>query len=243
MLYFLVALFASALGSVTGIGGGLIIRPALTVMGFDVGLATFTSAASVFVMSCFSIVARRVWKTDIEMSSLGLLAVGSIAGAFAGAYILSFLQPVVVSLLFILFLMVIGALLIAKKHFSVRNISNPWLKIGIGLVVGVTAGLFGIGGGLMLMIALMYLFGSKPKEAVVQSLFVAMLASAAALIQYVINGFADFSLLVYVLPGSILGSIFGLLVAKRMQENTVVVLLLMIVAAGIASQVFFVATY
>ena len=243
MLYFLVALFASTVGSLTGIGGGLIIRPALTVMGFDVGLATFTSAASVFVMSCFSIVTRRVWKTDIEMGSLGLLAVGSIAGAFAGAYILSFLGPVTVSILFILFLMAIGALLIAKKHFSVRSISNPWLKIGTGLVVGVTAGLFGIGGGLMLMIALMYLFGSKPKEAVVQSLFVVMLASAASLVQYTVNGFADFSLLVYVLPGSILGGVLGLFIAKRMQENTVVVLLLVIVAAGIASQAFFIATY
>jgi len=243
VLYFLVALFASALGSVTGIGGGLIIRPALTTMGFDVGLATFTSAASVFVMSCFSIVTRRVWRTDIKLGSLGLLAAGSIAGAFVGAYILSFLRSVTVGILFIIFLTVIGALLVAKKRFTARSISSPLLKIGIGLVVGVTAGLFGIGGGLMLMIALMYLFGSKPKEAVVQSLFVAMLASAASLVQYVINGFADFSLLVYVLPGSILGGLFGLFMSKRMQENTVIMLLLMIVAAGIVSQIFFVVTY
>ena len=242
LLYFITALLSATLGAISGIGGGLVMRPALSLMGVELGLATFTSAVAVFTMSIFSVVTRRVWKLGVPMKSLALVAAGSIAGAFAGAYALSFLQAITVSALFIAFLSAIGILLLIKNRFTVRSMKSPALMITVGAISGVFAGLFGIGGGLLLMIALMYLFGSRPKDAVVQSLFITMLTSAAALLQYGINGFANPDLLLYVIPGSLLGGLLGFWAIKLMRETAVTVVLLLIVIGGIASQIFLLAT-
>ncbi|MCL2870466.1 MAG: sulfite exporter TauE/SafE family protein [Coriobacteriia bacterium] len=242
MFFFIVALLSAAIGSVTGIGGGLIIRPSLSVLGADIGLASFTSAACVFVMSAVSITTRRVWETNIEFRHLIFLAAGTIVGAFAGAYVLLFLSPVLISVLFIVVMIAIGVLLVLRRYIRPRITTNPFLGAAIGLITGFFSGLFGIGGGPLQMVALMYLFGSKPKDAVLQSLFIAMLASAAALIQYSINGFADFSLLLYVIPGGILGGLIGGVVSKYIKEGTVVVLLFVVIAAVIAGQVYLLAT-
>jgi uncharacterized membrane protein YfcA len=240
MLYFLTTLFAATFGSVTGIGGGLIVRPSLSLLGAGIGLASFTSAAAVFVMASISVTMRRVWRTGIELKHLGFLAVGSIMGAFLGAYILQFLTPLVVSVLMATVMTLIGVLLIVKRFFKPRVITNPFLSVALGVMTGFFAGLFGIGGGTLQMIVLMYLFGSKPKEAVVQSLFIAMLASAAALIQYSINGFADFSLLMYVIPAAVLGGLIGGVVSKRISARLVIVLLFTAILGVVASQVYLV---
>ena len=241
LLYFILALLSTAVGALSGIGGGLIIRPSLSLLGVSLGLATFTSAASVFVMSAVTVVARQAWKTSIKFGRLIYLAVGSVVGAFAGAYVLRFLSPVLVSVCLIAVMAFMGALLILKKYIKPRVITNPFLGSGVGFSTGFLSGLFGIGGGPFQMIALMFLFGSKPKEAVVQSLFIAMLASGASLIQYWFNGFADLSLLIYVLPGSILGGLVGYFVAKRVSDKFVVILLFMLVLVVIVSQVYVIA--
>jgi len=243
MLYFLVAMFATTIGAMSGIGGGLIIRPSLSLMGIGLGLATFTSAACVFAMSFVTATTRKVWKTNIPFKHLVFLATGSILGAFAGAYALLFLDAIVVSVLFIIAMIINIVLLRIRDSVQARTVTNPLLGIVVGFFAGLLAGLFGIGGGLVQMVALMYLYGSKPKEAVVQSLFIAMMSSGAALIQYWINGFADTSLLPYVIPGAILGGLIGGLIAKRMKDTQITALLYLLMVTVIVSQLVFVATY
>ena len=50
MIFFLIGLFSTIIGSIVGIGGGLIIRPALAGMGAAKSLASFTS--SIVVLPC-----------------------------------------------------------------------------------------------------------------------------------------------------------------------------------------------
>jgi len=243
MIYFLVALFATTIGAVSGIGGGLIIRPSLSLMGIGLGVATFTSAACVFVMSFVTATTRRVWKTDVPFKHLVFLAIGAIVGAFAGAYTLIFLDSITVAILFIASMVINIIMLRLRETVQSRTVTNPALGLGVGFATGFLAGLFGIGGGLVQMVALMYLYGSKPKDAVVQSLFIAMMSSGAALIQYTINGFADLSLLPYVIPGAILGGLIGGVIAKRMQDKTVTTLLYILMIVVIMSQIIYIATH
>ncbi|MCL2526563.1 MAG: sulfite exporter TauE/SafE family protein, partial [Coriobacteriia bacterium] len=220
---------AAALGAVTGIGGGLILRPSLSLMGADLGLATFTSAAAVFTMAVVSITTRRVWKTGIGMTRLATLAGGSIVGAFGGAFLLRFLSPLIVGLALLVTMIAMGALLLLKSRLKPRLIDSHLASAGVGAGTGLLSGLFGIGGGPFQMLALMLLFGSKPKDAVVQSLFIAMLASASALVQYVLAGIADASLLAFVLPGSVAGGLAGYALAKHLSDRVVVVMLFVVI--------------
>ena len=56
ILYFLIAIGATTVGSLTGMGGGVIIKPLMDVMqGFDVETIGVLSSITVFCMSVVSI--------------------------------------------------------------------------------------------------------------------------------------------------------------------------------------------
>lgn len=61
VLYFLIAIGATTVGSLTGMGGGVIIKPLMDVLhGFDVQTIGVLSSLTVFSMSVVSI-GKRCW--------------------------------------------------------------------------------------------------------------------------------------------------------------------------------------
>ena len=56
LVYFLIAICATTVGSLTGMGGGVIIKPLMDVLhGFDVQTIGVLSAITVFAMSVVSV--------------------------------------------------------------------------------------------------------------------------------------------------------------------------------------------
>lgn len=56
LIYFIIGLIATLIGSLAGLGGGIIIKPMLDLLGhFDVATITILSAATVFAMSIVSL--------------------------------------------------------------------------------------------------------------------------------------------------------------------------------------------
>lgn len=57
IIYFAISLLASIVGAICGVGGGIIIKPALDAMGtLDVSAINFLSACTVLSMSVVSVV-------------------------------------------------------------------------------------------------------------------------------------------------------------------------------------------
>ncbi|MBQ8765208.1 MAG: sulfite exporter TauE/SafE family protein, partial [Clostridia bacterium] len=57
IIYFLLALFATTIGSLTGMGGGVIIKPLMDVLGdFDVQTIGVISSITVFSMAIVSVI-------------------------------------------------------------------------------------------------------------------------------------------------------------------------------------------
>src|SRR5690625_6928452 len=66
-IYFVIGLFASAFGALAGLGGGVIIKPVLDLLGYyDVGTIGVLSAATVLSMTCVSLLSSI--KTDIKIN-------------------------------------------------------------------------------------------------------------------------------------------------------------------------------
>ncbi|HLQ75126.1 MAG TPA: sulfite exporter TauE/SafE family protein, partial [Alloiococcus sp.] len=56
LIYFAVGLIATIFGALAGLGGGVIIKPVLDLLGdYDVGTISVLSAATVFSMSVVSL--------------------------------------------------------------------------------------------------------------------------------------------------------------------------------------------
>ena len=89
ILYFLIAIGATTVGSLTGMGGGVIIKPLMDVIhGFDVQTIGVLSCITVFAMSLVSIGKQLLAKTEIPFQTAVPLAVGSVAGGMAGESLL-----------------------------------------------------------------------------------------------------------------------------------------------------------
>ena len=94
VFFLLVSLMASIIGSICGIGGGVIIKPLMDVSGMaTVAVSSFLSGCTVLSMSLYSVAKLMISKeSKINIRRSIPLVIGSIVGGFAGGQIFSFLQ-------------------------------------------------------------------------------------------------------------------------------------------------------
>ena len=85
LVYFLIAIGATTVGSLTGMGGGVIIKPVMDVIGaYDAATIGVLSSITVFSMSVVSIGKQMLAKRKIPFGTAVPLAVGSVAGGQLG---------------------------------------------------------------------------------------------------------------------------------------------------------------
>ena len=84
-VYFLIALFATTAGAMTGMGGGVIIKPLLDLLGgYDTATIGVLSSLTVLIMSLVSVAKQMLKKTEIVPGIAVPLALGSVAGGKSG---------------------------------------------------------------------------------------------------------------------------------------------------------------
>jgi uncharacterized membrane protein YfcA len=90
------------------------------------------------------------------------------------------------------------------------------LLVAIGLATGFTSGLFGVGGGLLLIPALIYLVGYTQHEATGISLAVLLPpVGLGAVIEYYRHGNVDLKVALIIAGAVLVGGWFGALLANR----------------------------
>ncbi|MCF6322862.1 MAG: sulfite exporter TauE/SafE family protein [Gammaproteobacteria bacterium] len=157
LYYLLLGIVAGTLAGMLGIGGGLIIVPALVIIfkaqGFDpsiiMHLALGTSLATIVVTSLSSIRTHHQrgavqWPVVIRLSA-GIM-VGALCGALlAGQFASDWLQK-----LFAIFALLVALqMALELRPEVVRDLPGCAALAGVGGVIGVVSALVGIGGGSM----------------------------------------------------------------------------------------------
>ena len=90
LLYFLIAIGATTVGALTGMGGGVIIKPVMDVIGaYDAATIGVLSSITVFSMSVVSIGKQMLARTRIPFAAAIPLAIGSVAGGQLGQMMLT----------------------------------------------------------------------------------------------------------------------------------------------------------
>ncbi len=236
-----VGLVAGVASGMFGIGGGVIIVPALSLLlGFELKAATGTSLAALLMpVSIFAVVAYNRagilrWRVAAPV------ALGLIGGAVAGANIALSLPTQTLQQLYGIFLVWIGwrfaeprkfyaayrAGLLGKKDPAAVALAemnaSPWILLAVGLGAGVLSGMFGIGGGVVIVPALVALLKFDQKVAVATSLAALLLpVSAGAVITYYQAGLLDFGVAALVAVGLIAGAFVGAKIAIALPSATV----------------------
>ncbi len=102
----------------------------------------------------------------------------------------------------------------------------------VGTVVGILAALLGVGGGFIMVPAMIYIIGMPTITAIGTDLFQIVFTSANVTLQQAItNHTVDIGLALLLLMGSVLGAQFGVRASKRLRGEQIRILLSLIVLA------------
>ena len=94
LVFFLVALGASVVGAICGIGGGVIIKPVLDLMKLEtVSAISFLSSCTVLTMSCYSVGRSMLGgERRVAVRTGTPMAIGAAAGGLLGSRLFSLIR-------------------------------------------------------------------------------------------------------------------------------------------------------
>jgi uncharacterized protein len=120
-----------------------------------------------------------------------------------------------------------------KMRFRASNLYISAIPpFGVGLLVGVLAAVMGVGGGFIMVPAMIYLLGMSTTVVVGTSLFQIMFVTAATTMMHAIaNHTVDVLLAIILLIGGVVGTQIGVRVAPRLRAEQLRVMLALLVVA------------
>lgn len=233
----IVGLVAGVAAGMFGIGGGVIIVPALVLMlSFELKKAVGTSLAALLMpVSIFAVYAY--YKAGkLELGTAAWVAAGLVFGSVVGARVALGLDGSVLERLYGLFLLAMAwrfaeprkwlAERRGEKVAAPAEVLPPekqwWSLLILGLVAGVLAGMFGIGGGVIIVTVLVSIFHFDQKAAVGTSLAALLLpVSVGGVLEYYNDGLLDIPVALLVAAGLVGGSIIGAKLALGMSSGQI----------------------
>ncbi|MDC4233866.1 sulfite exporter TauE/SafE family protein [Actinomyces sp. B33] len=160
----LTGVVAGLLSGLFGVGGGLVIIPALVaILGMEQRRASATSLAAT-VLTATAGSTTYAAHGQVSLVATLVVALGSLVGAQIGVRLLRRLPNKVLSIVFVAF---VGFVIVSMQlQVPVRDAPmtiTPWACLGmvvVGLVAGIFAGLVGVGGGSIIVPGLELVVGA-----------------------------------------------------------------------------------
>jgi uncharacterized membrane protein YfcA len=233
----LVGLVAGFLSGLFGVGGGILVVPGLVLaLHMDQRLAHGTSLAAVLPISLASLVTYAA-HGNVDWPAALVLTVGAVAGAVVGTRLLHVLPERVLALAFALLLVATAVRLFVHTDAVGRGDLTPPTVAGlvlVGLLAGVLAGLLGVGGGIVLIPAMVVLFSVAPVLAKGTSLAVIVPTALVGTWRNHRRGNVDLRAAAVVGLAGVVSAVAGASVADRISDevsNSLFALLLVVMAA------------
>lgn len=160
-----VGILGGILSGLFGVGGGIVMVPLLTMLaGMDHRRAAATSLAAIVPTTAVGAITYAV-AGHVDLAAGVAIAAGGIGGSLIGTRLLRTLPLGWLRWLFIALLLLVAVRLFLEVPARGAGIAYQWYSIlalvGLGLVMGIASGLFGIGGGVIVVPVLVTLFGAS----------------------------------------------------------------------------------
>jgi uncharacterized protein len=234
------ALVGFSLGLVGGGGSVLAVPLMVYVVGVPVPhIAIGTSAMAVATNAAINLFNHARGGTVVWSCALMFAAAG-VVGAFAGSNLGKMVDGHKLLALFALVMLLIAALMLkTRSRTGIPNVKMNWSNFpaiaGLGLATGTLSGFFGIGGGFLIVPALMFATGMPILNAVSSSLVAVTAFGLTTAASYAWSGLVSWDLAGVFIAGGIAGGLLGTasarhLSARRGALNTVFAAVIVAVA-------------
>jgi len=219
---------AGTVSAFLGIGGGALLVPLLMlVLGLPFKEAVGTSLATVIVISTVGVgVGLALHPENVQWLIVIVLTVGSLVGSWIGDRMLRTLPDRVLRIGFAGLLVLAGLRLVATPAAAASGaivldvVSSPGHVVMVGLVgviAGVTSVLFGLGGGVVIVPALLALFPHTSFAVIAAtSLATVIPTSLLSVVPHVKLGTIDRRLVACLAPLGVMGAVAGVLVGNTL---------------------------
>jgi len=246
MLPTMIGIIAGITGSVAGLGGGIIIVPALIyLMDLPSQQAVGTSLVVIVFVAVSSVIsyARR---GRIDYHSAFYFMVFSIPGAIIGAHVGKDFSNDIFSVFFgMLLILVFIFMFINPKQSNYSYNANISMKrqftdslgkqynyefnklygMCISFCVGFISSLFGIGGGILMVPAMIMLFSFPPHIATATSMFIILFSAIVGSITHMTLDHVKWEFVVLLAPGAYIGGILGAKLASIIPSKLIIYIL------------------
>jgi uncharacterized membrane protein YfcA len=271
----LVMLFLGAavgvLSGMFGVGGGFLLTPLLMFSGIPPAIAVATGANQIVATSVSGALAQ--WRRgNIDLRMGFVLIAGGVVGALAGVFLVKVLRELgqvglIVSLAYVAFLGVIGALMLGESVRAIRKAragkpvaarksgQHSWIHglpfkmrfprsrlyisaippLLIGAAVGLLAAFLGVGGGFIMVPAMIYLLRMPTNIVIGTSMFQIIFVTAiVTLLHATFNHTLDVLLALILVAGGVIGGQFGVRAGQKLKgEQLRALLALMVLAVAV----------
>ncbi|MCA5014505.1 MULTISPECIES: sulfite exporter TauE/SafE family protein [unclassified Enterococcus] len=232
LIYFVTVFLSNTVGALSGMGGGVIIKPALDFLGYhSLNTIAFYSSVAVFTMSISSTYKQYQNGIHIQWNKAVGVSMGSLIGGMIGDLLLNRaliatsnqeqVQMIQYSIMLITLILVLLYNQFSDWHFQFKRSS---VFVFVGLFLGILSTFLGIGGGPINVACLIFFFGMEIKSATVYSIITIFFSQLAKLGTIAFStGFAGFDLTMLwaIIPAALLGGYVGGVFSKKMSEQRV----------------------
>lgn len=260
----LVGVVSGIVGALIGLGGGVILVPALLFLGTSFDFFPDLSPQNVVGLSVIMMIFTGLSSTlaymkvqTVDYKSGLIFFAGSAPGTVIGAFVNKGLDLPSFNLYFGILLVCLSILLLLRNHFKAVHwfVDNGrkttftdkhdrqyiygypiWFALLLTFFVGFASGLFGIGGGSIIVPAMILLFLFPPHVAIGTSMFMVFLSAIVNSVTHIGLGHVPWIYTIAVVPGAYLGAKIGARFNKHLDSEVLVTILrLVLLVLGLRS--------
>lgn len=262
ILLIVIGFCTAFLGSIAGLGGGVIFVPSIlilanffedfswatpqTLVGMSLLVMVFTGLSSTYAYIKYK-------RVDIKSGSIFLIA--SIPGSLFGVWLNRYIEGESFKLYFGILMIIISAMFFVRKRISASKLSTNTkgfqrtfthngetytysysipVALLIAFFVGTCSGLFGIGGGSLMVPTMIMLFGFPAHIAAPTSMFMIFISSSISSVAHIALGHIIWGYALFFIIGAWFGGTVGAKASQRMKNETIEwVLRILIILVGI----------
>ncbi|OEF96498.1 sulfite exporter TauE/SafE family protein [Desulfuribacillus alkaliarsenatis] len=252
-----IGIVAGIVGSIAGIGGGIIIVPALIEIFNAPSQHAAGTSLVVIVAIAFASTMAYAKQQRIDYRSALLFITASAPGAFLGAYIGKQFSEEAFTTFFGI-LMILLFLFLSLDHKKQKSYGSPSIKrdfidsVGkshsysfnrtisliVAFCVGLISSLFGIGGGALMVPAMIMLFSFPIHIATATSMLIILVSAIVGSFTHMALGHVIWSYVLLLAPGAYIGGVLGARVAIKLRSNNLIYFLRLVILVVALRMIF-----
>ncbi|MDC7125862.1 MAG: sulfite exporter TauE/SafE family protein [Spirochaetales bacterium] len=237
LLTFVIGLLAGNITGIIGASGVMVVVPAFILLGYTPAASI---GASLFIDTIASLIVAITYyqHKNLVIKDGFWIAIGSVVGAQAGSYYSMSIPTTGLSTSFSVFLLISAIMLwvngkkgylsdnsVFIKNKAVTSFLSRIRKFSrlsgliLGLIVGIISGFFGAGGGIMILIILIFVMGFSLHEGIGTSTLIMAFTAASGTIGHLVTDALPLKIAIFGTIGTVIGSRLSATYANKINEN------------------------